>query len=659
MPRRVRSSVARLLLLAALGPALFAGPADAAPSISLVPVVTGISTPTAIVNARDGSGRLFLVQQGGQIRVYAGGQILGTPFLNIGSVIASGGERGLLGLAFHPSYATNRAFYVYYTNTAGNVVIARYLVSAANPNVADPASGVVLLTIPHPTYGNHNGGQLAFGPDGYLYAGVGDGGGGGDPTNNGQNLGSLLGKVLRIDVDAPPPHVPAGNPFGSLVWALGFRNPWRFSFDRLTGDLLIADVGQGSREEIDFQPAGSPGGRNYCWPNQEGFAVYDANRPCNGGGVPTPPILDYTHALGCSVTGGYRYRGVVYPGLVGTYFYGDYCSGRIWGANNVGGTWSTVELLDTTLSISTFGEDEAGEVYLADYAGGVIYRIVSQRPVTGVGVYRSTTGQWFLRGADGGLTAMAWGAALLDVAVPADYDGDGQLDVAVYRPSTGEWFIRRSTDGGLTYLPWGAPTLGDVPVPADYDGDRRTDIAVYRRATGEWFIRRSRDGGLTQAAWGAPALGDLPVPADYDGDHRADIAVYRRATGEWFIRLSSDDTLRLVPWGSPFLGDIPAPEDYDGDGRADVAVYRTATGLWLIQRSTDLGLTALAWGAPVLGDVPVPAQYDGHGHADIAVYRPPSGQWFIRHSSDGQLSAVSWGSAALGDVPLPRPAALR
>jgi len=614
MPRPVGSVACLLLLLAAVGPTAVAPRvAGAAPSIALIPVASGLSSPTAIANARDGSGRLFIVQQSGQIRVYAGGQILPTPFLNIASLVSSSGERGLLGLAFHPSYAANRAFYVYYTNTAGNIVIARYLVSAANPNVADPASAAVLLTIPHPTFGNHNGGQLAFGPDGHLYAGVGDGGGSGDPNNNAQNLGSLLGKVLRLDVNAATPYIPAGNPFpGSLIWALGLRNPWRFSFDRTTGDLFIADVGQGSREEVDFQPAGSPGGRNYCWPNQEGMTVFDPNRPCNGGGTPTPPILDYAHALGCSVTGGYRYRGVVYPDLVGTYFYGDFCSGRIWGANDVGGAWSTIQLLDTTLQISTFGEDEAGEVYLADYAGGVIYRIVSQRPVTGVGVYRNTTGQWFLRGADGGLTTMAWGAALRDVAVPADYDGDGQLDVAVYRPPTGEWFIRRSTDGGLTYQPWGAPTLGDVPVPADYDGDQR-----------------------------------------------ADVAVYRRATGEWFIRLSSDGTLRHVPWGSPFLGDTPVPEDYDGDGRADVAVYRTATGLWLIQRSTDLGLTAVPWGAPTLGDVPVPAQYDGDGHADVAVYRPPTGQWFIRHSSDGQLSVVSWGSAPLGDVPLPRPAALR
>jgi glucose/arabinose dehydrogenase len=668
MARRPARLAHALALLAALAVGAAApGWSHAAATIALVPVATGLSRPTAIVHAGDGSGRLFIAQQGGQVLVFAGGAVRPTPFLSIAALISCCGERGLLGLAFHPDYEENGAFFVLYTNPAGSIVLARYLVSGGDPNVANPASGTILLTIPHPDHSNHNGGQLAFGPDGHLYAGIGDGGGGGDPDSNAQNRNVLLGKILRIAVGPAGGYsIPAGNPFAGVpgsdeIWALGLRNPFRFSFDRLTGDLFIGDVGQNAREEIDFQPASSGGGENYCWPNREGFSIFDPDRPCTGGGTPTPPILDYSHALGCSVTGGYRYRGAVYPGLVGTYLYGDFCSGRIWGATNDGGGWTTRQLLDTPFNLSTFGEDEAGELYVAHYAaaGAVIHRIVSQKAVTGVDVYRPATGQWLLRSADGELTLVAWGAAGVDVAVPANYDEDGVRDVAVYRPTTGEWFIRRSTDAGLTHLAWGAPTLGDVPVPADYDGDQKADVAVYRRTTGEWFIRRSTDTGLTHLAWGAPTLGDVPVPADYDGDGKADIAVYRPTVGEWFIRLSTNGSLRHQPWGAPALGDTPVPEDYDGDGKADIAVYRTTAGQWLIQTSSTQALVVVPWGMPALGDRPVPARYDPDAAAEIAVYRTATGEWWIRHAADAVISVVPWGSSALGDVPLRRPAVLR
>jgi hypothetical protein len=278
-----------------------------------------------------------------------------------------------------------------------------------------------------------------------------------------------------------------------------------------------------------------------------------------------------------------------------------------------------------------------------------------------VGVYRRSTGQWLIRRAtDGGLTEVAWGAPTLgDVPVEADYDGDGSLDIAVYRTATGEWLIRRSGDGGLTHLAWGAPVLDDVPAPVDYDGDGKADVAVYRRSTGLWLLRRSTDGGLTQLPWGAPSLGDLPVPADYDGDGRADVAIYRRATGEWYIRRSTDAGLMQLAWGSPFLDDVPAPGDYDGDGKADIAVYRRSTGQWLLRRSTDAGLTLLAWGAPVLADQPVPADYDGDGKTDIAVYRGNTGEWLIRRSTDAGLTQLAWGAPPLGDLPLHRPPPLR
>ena len=360
--------------------------ADAAGNIALEPVVTGLTRPVGITHAGDGSGRLFITIQDGQILLllYNGVQLLPTPFLDISSLVSCCGEQGLLGLAFHPHYASNGFFYVNYTNTVGDTVIARYTVSA-NPNVAAPQSARILLTIPQP-FSNHNGGQLQFGPDGYLYIGTGDGGSGGDPQNNGQSLGTLLGKILRIDVDRRFPYaIPFDNPFAHKpgarheIWAFGLRNPWRFSFDRLTGDMFIGDVGQASWEEIDFQKANSRGGENYGWRLMEGKHCFNPSTNCNPGTL-TLPILEYDHSLGCAVTGGYRYRGARLPLLFGSYLYGDLCSGLIWNATRTRkGQWITTELLDSPYVISTFGEDEAGELYLAHYtqdATGAIYRFV-------------------------------------------------------------------------------------------------------------------------------------------------------------------------------------------------------------------------------------------------------------------------------------------
>ena len=357
--------------------------AASAQSIVLQPVASGVANVVTIADAGDGSGRLFLVQQSGQIRVYNGASVLPTPFLDISSRVLCCGERGLLGLAFHPLYENNGAFYVFYTNPSGDLVIARYLVSA-DPNRADAATEALILTVPHPTFGNHNGGQLQFGPDGHLYIATGDGGGGGDPDDNAQDLGSLLGKILRVEVGGGTGYtIPADNPFigtagaRAEIWAYGLRNPWRFSFDRLTGDLLIADVGQSAREEIDFEASTSSGGTNYGWPCMEGTAPFRPPEDCGGASL-TPPILEYTHAFGCSVTGGYRYRGAGYPSLYGLYFYSDFCSGRIWAASPDGsGNWTTSELVDTPLSVASFGQDQAGELYLADYSGGVLYRITA------------------------------------------------------------------------------------------------------------------------------------------------------------------------------------------------------------------------------------------------------------------------------------------
>ena len=366
------------------------------PTIQLEPVASGLVNPVAVANADDGTGRLFIVEQQGRIRILIGGTVLPTPFLDISGLVSCCGEQGLLGVAFHPDYTTNGFFYVDYTDNAGNTVVARYEVSESDPNIADPDSAQTVLTQVQP-FSNHNGGQLVFGPDGYLHIALGDGGSGGDPKDNGQDLETWLGKILRVDINGddflgdPDRNyaVPPDNPFVDLppalpeIWAYGLRNPWRCTFDRLTGDFFIADVGQSAWEEINFQPAAGAGGENYGWDVLEGMHCFEDQPPgscddfLNGGS--TLPVLEYNHSLGCSVTGGYRYRGLLYPQLEGIYFYSDFCSGTIWGAIQQDGRWVSEPLLDTGFSVTTFGEDEGGEVYVADYSGGALYQIVGEQ----------------------------------------------------------------------------------------------------------------------------------------------------------------------------------------------------------------------------------------------------------------------------------------
>lgn len=353
-------------------------------AVQLVPVVGGLSSPVFVGHAGDFTNRLFINEQTGIVRVLQPGSSTATVFLDIRSRVLSGGERGLLGLAFHPDYPINGRFFVYYTRAGdGAIAIAEYRVSTFDANVADPTERV-LLTIPHPTHSNHNGGMLAFGPDGYLYAGVGDGGSGNDPGNNAQNVNVLLGKILRIDVgpsggSGPPYTSPPTNPFfGSIpgrdeIFAFGLRNPWRFSFDSATAQLWVGDVGQGSREEVDTPIVN---GGNYGWRVFEGTACTN-NDPslCNPAAY-IFPIFEYGHSNGrCSITSGYVYRGLEGTFPWGTYIYGDFCTGEIFAWD---GTSQTV-VLDTTLNISSFGEDERGELYVVNL-GGSVSRIVLPPP---------------------------------------------------------------------------------------------------------------------------------------------------------------------------------------------------------------------------------------------------------------------------------------
>ena len=385
---RARSRAA--LVLATLLLTLGTGTADAGEpqgvSVRLATVASGFDAPVAVRHAGDGSGRLFVVEQGGRIRIVRGGTVLAMPFLDISARVQSGGEQGLLGLAFHPRYERNGRFYVFYTANDDDHVISEFRRSR-NADRASPSSERVVLRFPD-FASNHNGGDIHFGPrDGYLYIADGDGGGGGDPRETGQRLNTLLGKILRIDVNGRANgqySIPSSNPFVGRrgargeIWSYGLRNPWRFSFDRETGDLWIGDVGQNAYEEIDRSRVGQGAGRgvNWGWDVMEGFACYEPSSGCDRTGK-TLPIAAYGRSEGSTVTGGFVYRGRRYPSLVGKYVFADFGSGRIWSLAAAGPSRQTPVLLaDTNTNLSSFGESEAGEHFAVDLFSGRLYRIV-------------------------------------------------------------------------------------------------------------------------------------------------------------------------------------------------------------------------------------------------------------------------------------------
>ncbi len=355
-------------------------PGAPATSISLNLVSEGFEQPTYLTHANDH--RLFVTEQAGRIWTIMDGQKSAEPFLDIRQRVGSDSlEQGLLSVAFHPNYSTNGYFYVNYTDRAGDTVVARYEVSQMDPNRADEGSELVILTVNQP-YANHNGGQIQFGPDGYLYIGMGDGGSAGDPGNNGQNPATLLGSLLRIDIDGSEPYsIPVNNPFTAdntardETWVTGLRNPWRFSFDRLIGDMYIADVGQNQWEEINHQSSAGPGGANYGWRELEGTHCY-ASESCDPSGY-VLPVAEYNHIEGgCSITGGYVYRGTTFPSLWANYFFGDYCSGLIWSLfRSPDGSWQRTQVAQLRANIASFGEDAAGELYVLDHFNGAVYHI--------------------------------------------------------------------------------------------------------------------------------------------------------------------------------------------------------------------------------------------------------------------------------------------
>ncbi len=366
------------------GPACTAGdPLTGTPPLTTQRVVAGLSSPLDVQTPQGDKARVFIVEQAGRVLILRGGAIVTTPFLDISGRIRAGGEQGLLGLAFHPRFSENGRFYVNYTDHAGDTHIAEF---RASGDLADPSSERTLFTVDQP-FANHNGGGLAFGNDGLLYIGLGDGGSAGDPFNNAQSLNTMLGKILRINVDDATPYgIPGDNPFVASpgvtreIWAYGLRNPWRFNFDRLTGDLFIGDVGQNEREEVDVGFETRRGGENYGWRITEGTRCYNPSANCGTAGI-TFPLVEYTHSLGCSVTGGVVYRGCRLPGYAGTYFYGDFCSGMIRSIRVENGQATDSRDWTSALgrgidNISSVGIDGDGEAYILDYSDGELYKIV-------------------------------------------------------------------------------------------------------------------------------------------------------------------------------------------------------------------------------------------------------------------------------------------
>jgi len=638
-------------------------------TIAFTPFVSGLSSPVDLVHAGDGSGRLYVVQQGGQIRIIKNGALLATPFLNLTSKVLCCAERGLLGLAFHPKYAQNGFFYVYYTRTGdGALTIERYQRTPDNTNLADPASVKPLLLIPHSDQSNHNGGKMAFGHDGYLYIGTGDGGGSNDNAgagNNAQNPSGRLGKMLRLDVDqnmGTPPYygIPPTNPFAANgcdgvsigvcpeIWALGLRTPWRWTFDRLTGDQYIGDVGQGAREEVDFDPWPGTPGRNYGWRIMEGNLCTPGVSPpsCTPPPNYAAPIFDYPHPPGVAVIGGYRYRGDAVPALAGAYLYADEGSGLMWAATRAdSGVWTAQQqLMGTPTAISAFGEDEAGEVYAVGLGNGTIYRLSGIDSDTDglpnwweLAYFGSTTAAVTVADADAdgatNLQEYLAGSDPLSAASKPEVPAS-KAQLAIWRPAQARWHIDVNFDQTADQkLYFGATT--DTPLAGRIDPSRSYDFVVYRN--GLWYADWNRDGIADWSASFGGVSGDVPLLADFNGDGRDDLVIYRG--GQWFVSTAQNGVAAMTFWfggvTSP-VPDIPLAGDVNGDGIADLVIYRN--GFWYIDTNRDgvANMGAIFGGLP--GDIPLLFDYNGDGKADLCIVR--NGVWYVNTNLLGTAQAV-------------------
>ena len=583
------------------------------PGVTLEPLATGLDSVTSVTHA--GDDRLFLTLRPGRIAIFTGGAVQSHPFLDIRSLVNTVGEGGLLSVAFHPRYALNGFFFVNYTDSNDSTVVARYQVSA-DPNVADPASGRILLTIPQP-FDNHKGGQLQFGPDGFLYIGMGDGGSAFHPARRAQRLDNLLGKMLRIDVDqnvSTPPFygIPADNPFRGTtappeIWANGLRNPWRFSFDRQTGDLWIGDVGQNLREEVDFQPVTSRGGENYGWKVMEGTlcsttdACPASTPPCDSPAY-TLPVLEYDHNPHCAIIGGYVYRGSALPQLSGAYLFGDLCSGVIWAASRQGTGFTVRTLSDTLTNPIAFGQDKNGELYLTTLGGG-LYRLHGQ--ATGghtadtVGLYDSQASVFQLKAANragGAVTVVHFGPKRNHwIPLAGDWDGNGKTTPGFYDPATATFRLKNSLQGSGTdiLLTVNAPSKNVLPVVGDWDGDGKDTVGLYDVTTGKFFLKNSLTGPDFDVIvlFGPPGQPRIPVAGDWDGDGTDGIGLYDPATSTFSLAnsLTGGTPDFQFQFGPGNRGALPVIGDWNGDGTDGVGVYDPVAGTFLLRNALSAG----------------------------------------------------------------------
>jgi len=600
--------------------------------IRLELVASGLSSPVYVTSAKDGSNRLFIVERAGVIKVLQPGSATPTIFLDITTKVLSGGEQGLLGLAFHPQYRTNRRFFVFYTKPGigadnGALQIAEYHASPSNPQIAD-STETPILTIQHPTNANHNGGMLVFGPDGFLYIGTGDGGSSNDPPNNAQNINVLLGKILRIDIDHPngvvPYSSPPSNPFFGTdgldeIFAYGLRNPWRFSFDPVTEQLYVGDVGQGAWEEIDIIANGG----NYGWRVMEGN---HCNPNINNGictPIGNPAIAEYAHSAGrCSITGGYVYRGVMSTLPADAYIYGDFCTGEMFLLQGA----SQSLLLDTTFSLSSFGEDEARELYVVGL-GGTVNRIGIQAGpggVDSVGLFAPSPSEFFLRNqnstANADITFFYGPADAGWIPVKGDWNGDGVDTVALYNPATSFFYLKNTHASGVandlkfSYGPAGA---GWIPISGDWNGDGIDTIGLYDPNTSTFFLSDSNSSAPANNVFtfGPAGAGWIPVTGDWNGDGVDTIGLYDPATSRFFLSNtnSSAPASLVFSYGPAGAGWAPVAGDWNADGTDTVGLFNPGSSTFFLTNSNSSTPASLVfgYGPGGAGWIPLAGDWDG------------------------------------------------
>jgi len=630
LSRSIRPRAAALLLTSALlaapgfaqAPAPSKGPfasAGTLPGVRLLTFQANLGPATSVVPPTSDF-RTFLTLRDGRIvildRYY---NALPQPFLDLRGQINLKDEGGLLSMAFHPRYSENGFFFVFYTNLAGDSVVARYKVSATDPDRADPASARTLLTVSQP-FASHNGGQVLFGPDGYLYTAFGDGGLAFDPNCAAQKPTNRLGKMLRIDVDqnvSTPPYygIPASNPFRGPgapldeIWASGLRNPFRFSFDRETGDLWIGDVGQNHREEVDFQPAASRGGENYGWKLMEGSLCSTSDAcpvatPVCGSTVYTAPALEYDHDPLCAVTGGLVYRGRRLPQLRGAYIFGDFCTGTIWAALPEGTGFKVYTLADRAPQLTAFGQDGGGEIYLTTLTGR-LYTPVSGlvgAPVDTVGLYDPSASLFQLKTANteaAPVRSVRFGPRRSTwVPLAGDWNGDGKSTPGFWDAATSTFRFKNSLQEGAAdiTLRVNAPSANVRPVAGDWNGDGKDTVGLFDATTGIFHFKNTLSGPGFDSTFAFPLEGPnrIAVAGDWEGDGTDFPALYDPATSRFLVLIAnSGGSAGLIPvsvlLGSPGRNALPVVGDWDADGADGLGIYDPGSAVFRLKNSPLFG----------------------------------------------------------------------